>query len=79
MGLIFFFEMFQSRWDFTNAVNNSGKVFSFSDSFIWIGCGKLYLFERKWFSSGVNVLTNGLKISDITKKELSQLKFSEID
>ena len=30
-------------------------------------------------SSQVNVLRNGLKISDITKKEFSQLNFSQVD
>ena len=33
----------------------------------------------KYFSSGVNVLTNGLKMSDISKKDIFQLKFSQTD
>ena len=31
----------------------------------------------KYFSSGFNVLTNGLKTLDITKKDFFQLKFSQ--
>ena len=37
------------------------------------------LLQRKYFLSGVNVLTNGLKISDITKNNFSQLQFSQSD
>ena len=37
---------------------------------------KTKFLPREYLSSGVNVLTNGLKISDITKKDFFQLKFS---
>ena len=39
----------------------------------------LSLFQRKYFLLGVNVLTNGLKISDIIKKYLYELIFSQSD
>ena len=35
------------------------------------------LLQRKYFPSGVNVLTNGLKISDISK--IFQLQFFQSD
>ena len=37
------------------------------------------LLQRKYFPSGVNVLTNGLKISDISKKGFFQLQFFQSD
>ena len=43
----------------------------------WLG--KFSPLQRKHFSCGVNVLTNGLKISDITKKEIFPLKSSQSD
>ena len=35
--------------------------------------------EREYVSSGVNILTNSLKISDTTKTEYFRLKFFHID
>ena len=35
--------------------------------------------ERNYLSLGANMLPNSLKISDTTKKELFELKFSQID
>ena len=37
----------------------------------------LYM-RREYFSSGVNVLTNSLKISDMTKDDILQLNLSRI-
>ena len=58
-----------------NAVKSSEKIISFLNSLICIGCSKFSLLPGKYFSSGVNVLTNGVKISDIAKKEYLQMKF----
>ena len=55
------------------------KYFSFLDNFIWIGCGKLSLLQRKYFPSGINVLTNGVKISDLSKADFFQLQFIQND
>ena len=52
-------------------------MFSFLDDFISSGCGLFSLLPGKYFSSGVNVLIIGLKISNITKKGFLQLTFSE--
>ena len=52
-------------------------MFSFLDHCIWIDSDKLSLLSGKYFWSGVSVLANDLKISDITKKDFFQLKFSE--
>ena len=79
MRIIFLLICLNWNVDFRNALKSSEKIFSFSDNSIWIGCGKFSLLPGKYFSSGVNVLTNGLKISDITKKNFLQLKFSQCD
>ena len=38
----------------------------------WLGQALTFT-EREYFSSGVNMLTNGLKISDTTKTEFFEL------
>ena len=55
------------------------KIVSFLDDCIWIGSGTFSLLPEKYLSSDVNVLPNGLKISDITKKDFLQLKFCQSD
>ena len=55
------------------------KIFTFLDNCISIGYRKFSVLQRKCFSSGVNVLKNGLKVSYITKKDFFQLKFSQSD
>ena len=65
--------------DFRNTVKTWEKTFSFLDSFIWIASHKFSQLLGKYFSSGVNVLRNGLEISDITKKDSFQLQFSQND
>ena len=54
-------------------------MFSFLDDCISIGCVKFQLLPGKFFSSGVNVLIIGLRISHITKKGFLQLKFTQSD
>ena len=78
MRLIFFFKMFELHLHFRKGVKNWGKIFSFLCNFISIGCRRFPQFPGQYFSSGVNVLTNALEISDITQKVLLQLKFSQI-
>ena len=55
------------------------KHFSFLNNFITIGCRRFSLLLVKYFPSAVNMLTNGLKISDVTKKDFFLLKFSQSD
>ena len=40
---------------------------------VWIGCVKLSLLRREYWSSAVNVLRNSLKIFHITKRDFFQL------
>ena len=40
---------------------------------------QVFPITEKYLLSGVNALTNGFKISDITKKDFFQLKFSQSD
>ena len=47
------------------------------DTCIWIGYGKLSLLQRKYLSSGVNMLTNSLKILDITNRDIFKLNFPQ--
>ena len=77
MRLAFFFEMFEIKCAFRNAVTNWEKIFSFLYNSISIHCSKFSLLQRKSFSWGVNVLKNGFKISDIIKKHFFQLKISQ--
>ena len=80
MGLSFFFlKCLKLNTDFRNAVKSGEKAISVLDNFILIGCRDFSLLQRKYFSSRVNVLANGLKISDITKKDFFKLKFSQSD
>ena len=49
------------------------------EALIRIGCCKFSLLRKKYFSSGVNVSTDGVKILDIIKKHFFQLKLSQSD
>ena len=76
-GSTFFWKGWKLNVDFCNAVKNSEKTFSFLDHCIWICCVKFSLFTaREYLSSGVNRLTNCLKILDTTKKDIFEIKFS---
>ena len=79
MRPIFFFEIFELNVDFRNPVKSWEKIFRFLDHSIWIGYSKFSDLQRKYFSSGVNVLTNGLKILDVTNKDFLQLTFFQGD
>ena len=49
------------------------NVFSFWDKSVWSCEQKIWILRREYLSSGVNVLTNSLKISDLTKADIFQL------
>ena len=52
------------------------KGFTFSDKSVW-SCNQKNMHKRReYFSSGVNVLTNSLEISEVTKTEFFQLNLS---
>ena len=55
------------------------KSFGFSDYCIWIGCFQFCLLWPEYLSSAVNVLRNSPGISDITKRDVFQLNFSQSD
>ena len=60
-------------------VKNREKIISSLDNWIGTGFFKVSLLSRECLSSGVNVLTNGLKILDTTKIDILKLKFSQND
>ena len=55
------------------------NLFFFLDNWIWIGCDKFGLLQRKYLSSGVNVLANNLKILHITNRDIFKLNFPQSD
>ena len=65
--------------DLRNAAKNWEKAFCFVDNYIWIGYGNFLLLLRKYISSGVNILTNRLKILHITNRDIFQLNFPQSD
>ena len=79
MRLIFCLNCSKLNVDFRNAIKMEKKHFSFLDNFITIGCRRFSLLLVKYFPSAVNMLTNGLKISEITRTGFLQLKFSDSD
>ena len=64
---------------FRNEEKNWEKAFSFWDTSIWIGCVKLSLLRREYFSSSVNMLTNSLQILHSTKRNFFQLNYLHSD
>ena len=55
------------------------KIFSSLDNWIWTGCFKISPLSREYLSSGVNVLTNGLKILDTITIDILKLNCSQSD
>ena len=55
--------------DFKNGEKNLEKVFGSWGNCIWIGCSKYCLLRTEHLSWAVNVLTNGVKILYITKRD----------
>ena len=69
----------KTNYESRNGAKNWENVFCFADNYIWIGYGKFSPLQRKYLSSRVNVLTNSLKISHVTNKDIFQLKFPQSD
>ena len=49
------------------------NVFSFWDKGVWSCEQKIWILRREYLPSGINVLTNRPKISDVTKADIFQL------
>ena len=58
---------------------NEGNIFFLSDNIVWIGCVQLSPLRREYLSSAVNVLTNSLKISHMTKRDFFKLNYLRSD
>ena len=74
---LFFLKCWKLNGDFRTAAKNGEKIFGSLDNPIWISFFKISLLSRAYLSSGVSVLTNGLKILDTTKTDIFELKFSQ--
>ena len=75
MRVTFFWKCSKFHVDLKNSQKNSDKFFCFWHKFIWIGCIKLSLLRRQYLSLPVNVLTNSLKILQITNNNFFQLNY----
>ena len=51
------------------------KKFCFWETCIWIGCVKLSLLRTEYLSSALNMLTNRLKVLNMSKKDFFQLNY----
>ena len=73
--LSFFWKCLKFNLDFGIEETNCEKLFNFWDNSIWIGCVNLSLLRREYLPSGVNVLTNSLKILHSTNIDFFQLNY----
>ena len=79
MRFIFFYNCLGFHIDFRSGEKNLKKKIVFGKiAFEFISLNT-NITEREYFSMGVNMLTNSLKIWDTTKKKLWELKFFQID
>ena len=79
MKVIFFCKCSKFNVDFEDATKNSEKASHFSDTCIRIGCVKLSLLRREYWSSAVNVLTNSYKALLLTKTDFFRLNYLQND
>ena len=79
MRVIFFWECSNFNVELKNLKSNSEKWFCFWDKCIWIRCIKLPVLRKEYLSFSVNVLTNSLKISYLTKSDYFQLNYLHSD
>ena len=79
MRIIFFRKWSKFNIDLKNAQKNWEKFFCFWDKCIWICYVKPPLFRREYLSSAVNMLTNSLKISYVTKRDSFTLNYLHSD
>ena len=76
--LIFFSIYSKSHAYFRNYIKNAEKVFYFLDNGVWTRSEKLCTLQREYLLPTVNLLTNGLKISDQTNADFFQLNISQM-
>ena len=62
---------------FRTAIKNLENVFCLRDNGVWISV-KVCKLQREYLLSGVNDLTNSLKITNQTNKDLFQFNISQI-
>ena len=62
---------------FKNEIKFAEKVFGCLDNYVRNGCGKFSVLRRNNLSSVINVVSNSLKISDLTKRKGFQLNLSQ--
>ena len=79
MRVIFFRKYSKFNVDSENPQKNWEKSDCFWDKCIWICCVKFPLLRREYLSSAVNVLTNILNISHVTKRDSFQLNYLHND
>ena len=75
----FFRKYLKLHVDFENARKNLEKAFCFWDNFVRIGCVKLSLLRREYWSSAVNVLTNTYKALHLIKTDFFRLNYLQND
>ena len=75
----FFCKCSKFHVDFENARKSWEKAFCFWDNCFWIGCVKLSLLRRVYWSSAVNVLTNTYKALLLTKTDFFRLNYLQND
>ena len=73
----FFFEMFKIKCGLQKCKKTLEKTYTFLDNWSSIGCDKISLLPTEYFSSALNVLTNGFKILYTTITHIFELKFSQ--
>ena len=78
-GHLFVSKCFKFDVDLRNAEKNGELFFPFLSSWNWIGCSKFSVLGIEILPSAVNVVTNSLRISDITKRDNFELNFLQID
>ena len=64
---------------FENPRKNREKAFCFWDNCVRIGCVKLCLLRREYWSSAVNVLTNTYKALHLIKRDFFRLNYLQND
>ena len=79
MAVILFSKYSKVNVDFKKAEKNWEKFFSFWGNSMWMGCLKLSLYRREYFSSSENLLRNSPKILHSTNIDSSQLDYVHSD
>ena len=79
MKVIFFLQMFKISCTFRKCKKKWENAFGFWDNCVRIGCIKLCLLRRQYWSSAVNVLTNTYKALHLIKTDFFRLNYLQND